>query len=349
MRTFVGTMTGTSMDGVDAVAVAIDGRGLNMTASYLGMASCELGTLATLLRKLATGSRTNDDMTSAGTQLGSITADAIAQLQRTSIDAIALHGQTIFHAPPTSIQLMNPQPVIDAFSCTVLTDPRQADLRLGGQGAPITPLADWVMFRSETTPTAIVNLGGFCNVTYLPANCAPKQLQGFDVCCCNLLLNAIARERLGTEYDDGGAVASQGQVNEKVCDSLFAYLSEQSQENRSLGSKDDLGNEALLIGRQLSTEDLLASATKAIGTCIGGALSAERVLLAGGGVHNKQLVASIPNDGTTEVAGVPTQAREAMAMAILGALALDGVSITLPHITQRDETTDVVGWVQANP
>jgi len=342
-------MTGTSMDGVDAVAVAIEGRGLNISASYLGMASCELGTLTTLLRKLATGSGTNEEMASAAFQLGCIATETITKLRLPSIDTIALHGQTIFHDPPTSIQLMNPQPVFDAFSCTVLTDPRQADLNLGGQGAPITPLADWVMFRSATEPTAIVNLGGFCNVTYLPANCAPNQIQGFDVCCCNLLLNAIARERLGAEFDDGGIAASQGQVDETVCNALFEYLSEQSKANRSLGSKDDLGSYALQIGRHLSTEDLLASATRAIGACIGGVLGAERVLIAGGGVHNAQLVASIPNNETTEAQGIPTQAREAMAMAILGALALDGVSITLPQITQRAETTDVVGWVQASP
>jgi anhydro-N-acetylmuramic acid kinase len=342
-------MTGTSMDGVDAVAVAIEGRGLNMSASYLGMASSDLGTLESLLRKLATQGGTKDELASAALRLGSITSDTISQLPVASIDAIALHGQTILHDPPTSIQLINPQPIIDTFSCTVLTDPRQADLQLGGQGAPITPLADWIMFRSQTERTSIVNLGGFCNVTLLPADCAPNQIHGFDVCCCNLVLNAIARERLGTEFDVGGAVASQGQVDDKVCESLFEYLSEQSKANRSLGSNDDIGTYALLIGSQLSTEDLLASATKAIGNCISGSLDTGRILLAGGGVHNTQLIASIPNCGTTEVQGVPTQAREAMAMAILGALAEDGVSITLPHITKRAETTDVVGWVQASP
>ncbi len=78
-------------------------------------------------------------------------------------------------------------------------------------------------------------------------------------------------------------------------------------------------------------------------------MSAQRILLAGGGVHNKALVEATPNNGTTELLGVPTQAREAMAMAILGALAQDGVSITLPQITGRIEATEVVGWTQASP
>ena len=130
---------------------------------------------------------------------------------------------------------------------------------------------------------------------------------------------------------------------------LFEYLSEQSNEQRSLGTDDDLGEYALQIGKHLTTEDLLASATKAIGACIFGSIGGQRLLLAGGGVHNKALVEATPNNGTTELLGVPTQAREAMAMAILGALAQDGVSITLPQITGRKETTELVGWTQASP
>ena len=74
-----------------------------------------------------------------------------------------------------------------------------------------------------------------------------------------------------------------------------------------------------------------------------------RVYLAGGGVNNESLIQSIQNHGTTETLGVPTQAREGMAMAILGALAQDGVSITLPQVTGRKETSSVVGWIHANP
>jgi len=342
-------MTGTSMDGVDAVAVQIEGHGLEMSTSFLGIASSDLGDLTPVLRELAERGGTKEGMRDAEHRLGKTTADTIGQLQLETIDMIALHGQTIFHDPPISIQLIDPQPIMDQYPCTVLTDPRQADLQLGGQGAPITPIADWIMFRHETKKTAIVNLGGFCNITLLPAGCEPNQIFGFDVCCCNLLLNAIARKRLGIDFDVNGAVASQGKIDDAVCNTLFEYLSEQSQAERSLGTNDDLGRFATQLGKHLTTEDLLASAAKAIGTCIAGSNDAERVLLAGGGTHNKQLVSNIPNSGTTESIGVPTQAREGMAMAILGALAQDGVSITLSHITGRRETEDLVGWTQASP
>ena len=349
MRIVVGTMTGTSMDGVDAVAVTIDGFGKSMSASFLQMESCELGVAKKELQKLASAGGTQEEMDNAAILVGEITATAISKLDLDVVDIIALHGQTVYHKPPKSIQLIDPEPIVTKFPCTVLTDPRQGDLQLGGQGAPITPLADWVMFRSAETSTAIVNLGGFCNVTLLPANCQPNQIQGFDVCCCNLLLNAIAKERLGAEYDMNGDAALRGKVDETICNALFESLSEQAETRRSLGSNDDIGEYAIQIGKSSTTEDLLASAVRAIGACISGSTDAQRILLAGGGVRNKTLFNAIENDGTTELLGVPTQAREAMAMAILGALAQDGVSITLPLVTGRMETSELVGWIQASP
>ncbi len=349
MRIVVGTMTGTSMDGVDAVAVQIDGAGESMTAAFMEMASCNLGDTRFVLQQLALRGGSQEEMANAANLVGEITSTAISTLNIDAIDLIALHGQTVYHKPPKSTQLINPEPIAKHHSCTILTDPRQADVQLGGQGAPITPLADWIMFRSDKLSTAIVNLGGFCNVTLLPANCNTNEIMGFDVCCCNLLLNAIAKNRLGTEFDPNGDSAMRGKVDDKICTMLFEHLSEQSKEPRSLGTGDDLGEYALQIGKHISTDNLLASAVKAIGACIHGSMSAQRVFLAGGGVRNMALVQATQNNGTTEALGVPTQAREAMAMAILGALAQDGVSITLPQITGRQETNNVVGWVQASP
>jgi len=350
MRIIVGTMTGTSMDGVDAVAVSIEGFGESMTASLIGMESCALGDLAHNLRCLSNEGGSQDQMQQAALQLGEITKNAIQRLHLEHIDVIALHGQTIYHVPPKSIQLIDPTPILNAFDCTVLTDPRQSDLQLGGQGAPITPLADWILFASLEKSTAIVNLGGFCNITFLPADCSTKQIQGFDVCCCNLLLNTIARVRLGCEFDDGGDCAIKGNAQKDIVTLLSKKLVEQKDASRSLGSGDDLGTLALSIGMSVSTNDLLASAVAAIGACISTSTrNTDQVFLSGGGVHNKALLTAISHNGTTKDLGVPIQAREGMAMAILGALSQDGISITLPQITGREETDSLVGWVQARP
>jgi len=200
------------------------------------------------------------------------------------------------------------------------------------------------------TSTAIVNLGGFCNVTVLPANSTPKEVEGFDVCTCNLLLNTIAQQRLNMPFDEDGIHATQGVTDAEVYATLFHALMEQRNAHCSLGTDDELGEFALHLGNHLSPDDLLATACAAIGDCINDSIcNVDRVYLAGGGVHNNALRQVIRNNGTTETLGVPTQAREGMAMAILGALAQDGVSITLPQITGRSESEGIVGWTQASP
>ena len=349
MRMVVGTMTGTSMDAVDAVAVEIAGHGLAMQTSFHSMASTPIGEIQLELQELARQTTPQYDRKLA-LQVGKITANSIQKLNLPAIDLIALHGQTIYHKPPTSIQLLDPTPIIENFECTVLNDPRQADLTLGGQGAPITPLADWVMFRSIEQSTAIVNLGGFCNITLIPADCDIDEIKGCDVCCCNLILDAIARDRLDMPFDEGGELACQGTVDNEFASWLTPQLQTQHDSGYSLGTGDDLSNQVIQRSKNLQTSDLLATVIHAVGSVISSATHGmNRVLIAGGGAQNKALQNSIKHDGLIDDVGVPLQAREGMAMAILGALSIDGISITLSQITGRRTTTEVVGFVQASP
>jgi 1,6-anhydro-N-acetylmuramate kinase len=164
------------------------------------------------------------------------------------------------------------------------------------------------------------------------------------------VLNEIARARLGCEYDLDGVEAKKGSVNQEIFELVLQKLLAQHNEDRSLGTNDDIGKFVIEIGDSLHTKDLLATVVAAISACINALTrNVDCVLLAGGGVHNTALLRTIKHDGTTEKLGVPTQAREAMAMAILGALAQDGVSITLSQITGRKETDEIVGWTQASP
>ena len=343
----VGTMTGTSMDGVDAVAVSIEGRGLDMTATFMDIASIPFDGIRDDLRELSKSEVLHSDELALG--VGERTRDAIKALNVKNIDLIALHGQTIYHKPSKTVQIINPKPVIDAFDCTVLNQPRIMDVELGGEGAPITPLADWIMFREEKRSVAIVNLGGFCNVTLLPADRDVNGIQGFDVCCCNLLLDAIARERFSEPFDKDGELASKGKVDEGVYGELTALLSSQHHDKQSLGHLDDIGRH-LSTWKDVPSEVLVATASAAIGDCISTSVGdVDCVYLAGGGCHNKTLTSHIRGAGTVAELGVPVQAREGMAMAILGALHQDGVSITLSQVTGRSESTKPVGFAQESP
>ena len=197
------------------------------------------------------------------------------------------------HSPPDSMQIMNPWPLAQRLGCPVISDLRGADLAAGGQGAPITPVADWVLFRSLDEDRAIINLGGFCNVTTLPARSGPESVRGFDVCACNQVLDACARTALGRAYDEDGQAALSGTPDEAAVGALLAVLRDQASGRRSLGTGDECG---ACVERfcSLAGVDLMASAARAIGTVIG-----ERVrgpgapVLAGGGVRNAALVRSM--------------------------------------------------------
>jgi 1,6-anhydro-N-acetylmuramate kinase len=258
-------------------------------------------------------------------------------------DLICVHGQTIFHQPPISWQLVNPAPIAQRFDCPVVSDLRQADLAAGGQGAPITPLADWVVFRDrhEKASRAVINLGGFCNATVLPRRGGLEGLEGRDLCPCNQVLDAVARRALGQPMDINGAAASAGIADPEAVNTLVSWFNRLTERRRSLGTGDEAIEWVEHHMPRLSAQDLAASAANAIGSYIAiatRAMKVDEIIVAGGGAHNSALVRAIASLAKAPVRpsdelGVPIAAREALAFAVLGALCADGVPITLPNVT----------------
>lgn len=345
-RLVVGCMTGTSIDGLDAALVEIEGTGLAMRAKVAGTLSRPLGEIGQGLRALAEQAPTTaGEIAGLNHRFSKLHAGAVSDLlDGRRADLIAVHGQTVFHQPPVSWQLINPAVIAQATGSPVVCDLRAADLAAGGQGAPITPLADWVLFRHAEESRAIVNLGGFCNVTLVEAggSASTPGVRGFDVCACNHLLDTVARRALGRRMDEGGGAALTGHVHDDALDDLRAILLVQASGKRSLGT----GDEAVAwVGRHwaggggVSGQDLAATACEALGERIAAAVQgAGRVLTAGGGVKNAAVVKALNSCCSTFVEptdhhGVPAAYREAVCMAVLGALCQDGEPITLGHVT----------------
>ncbi len=340
-------MTGTSLDGIDVALGIVTGHGLEVRMRFLQHQSGALQTLVNGLRDAAEQRPlTAERLATLSWQLGELYAARIesALAGDAQPDLIAVHGQTVFHRPPVSWQLVNPAPIAERFGCPVVGDLRQADLAAGGSGAPITPMADWVLFRNEARRRAIVNLGGFCNMTLLPAAGGDDQLlriEGFDLCACNHVLDAVAREALHQPFDRDGAAARAGAERPELVTDLQRLLRGQRAAGRSLGSGDELID---WVRRRLDRhlpEDLARSAVCAIAATIAEATQAAEVdelVLAGGGALNLTLREQIEERSECAVIdsgqlGVPVQAREALCMAILGALCADGIPITLPQVT----------------
>lgn len=345
-RLVVGVMTGTSLDGIDAALVAISGTGLAMSARAVRHWSAPLGSLAADLRRLAAG----EAMPVGG--VGRLAVDFGRHLARVLAeglgddrpDFVAIHGQTVHHAPPVSVQLVEPAPIVQELQCPVVAQLRQADLAAGGEGAPITPLADWVLLRHADRRRAVVNLGGFCNITWLPAgNDAANidAISGADVCACNQTLDAAARRGLGTPIDIDGRRARSGIVVKDAVRELEAVLQAQRAGKRSLGSGDEPTAWVDKFTPLLRGEDLVRSAVEGTANVIATTLNetvVEEVIVAGGGARHPVLLECIEASSraattTSDAHGVAIEAREAIAMAVLGALCADGVPITLPAVT----------------
>lgn len=353
----VGTMTGTSIDGIDAALARIEGEGLDLRARLVRHCSGSLGLLAPQLRAAAMQQpMTTGDFATLAWEFGRIHAETIDELLRDGdqIDLIAIHGQTVFHDPPISWQLLNPAPIAQQFRCPVVSALRQADLAAGGQGAPLTPLADWILYRDKEKSRAIINLGGFCNLSILPrdngCNCI-ESIQGFDVCACNQVLNAVARLALNKPYDEEGAAANAGKIQEDLCTSLYEALARQREPGLSLGTGDegiDWVNEH--IGK-VKPNDLAASAAMAVAMVIGDELNKSHIdeaVIAGGSARNKALLTALGKSTDVPLRlsddlGVPVGIREALCMAVLGALCADGVPITLPQVTGCESPAPVAG------
>jgi 1,6-anhydro-N-acetylmuramate kinase len=335
----VGCMTGTSLDGIDVALVRLRGHGWAMRAEHVAGASRDLGKLGPELRRLAEQEPLPArEITRLARELALVHLAAIRDLDAERIDLIAAHGQTVYHAPPLSWQLLNPAPIAYELGVPVVHDLRAADLALGGQGAPITPLADHVLFRGPE-PRAVVNLGGFCNITLLPGGDDGTRVRGGDVCACNQLLDRLARDLFDEAYDRDGERALAGTVERKALAPLAASLALQARGGRSLGTGDELGDWVARWRARCAPADLARTACAAIAQTIAKAAGgAKRLVLAGGGVRNRALVAELSQRAGVPVVasdrlGIPAPMREAVGMAVLGALCQDRIAITVPAIT----------------
>src|SRR5579863_4013519 len=200
-RLIAGAMSGTSADGVDVAIVGIDGRGLKMTATLIQhhhepyvrelreriltirqSGLLDLVSLAALARGIS--------FTYASAVFAALDA---AGLNAGTISAIAAHGQTLFHLPPDTIQWLDPALLAAETRCSVISDFRRADCAAGGQGAPLVPFADYILFRHPIVNRAIVNIGGIANVTLLPPGAALDQITAFDTGPGNCISDFIMR------------------------------------------------------------------------------------------------------------------------------------------------------------
>lgn len=237
-------------------------------------------------------------------------------------DLIASHGHTIFHQPDQgyTAQIGNGAAIYAETGIPVVCDFRTVDVALGGQGAPLVPMGDELLFGDYR---ACLNLGGFANISY-----DNKQVrQAFDICPCNILLNAVARQ-CGLAFDEEGRLAAMGKVMDKLLENWNLLPYYQKAGTKSLGREwvEDVFWPAAHLSGNEKPEDLLATLTEHMAVQIARVLTeigTSDVLVTGGGTYNLYLLQRIRAHTTARLM-VPNdhivQFKEAIIFAFLGCL-----------------------------
>ena len=350
-------MTGTSADGIDVAVVGIEGTGTGVAARLVRHVGRPLdaGLRREILFVRNEGRARLGDLARITRDVTMVYAEAIGELLvaagigATDVTAVGAHGQTLYHDPPLTIQCFDPSLLAARVDCVVVSDFRRADCAAGGQGAPLVPWADWVVFRHAIVSRAIVNIGGIANITYLPAGGNIAGIIAFDTGPGNCVSDDLMRrfEANGPGFDVGGVRACRGRVDMSLAREILgnAWFSRRPPKSTDGPAMIRIFRDA--AGQRpgaVSEDDLLATAAYVTGRSITDALRefagpVDELIVAGGGVANAAVMrAMLESSGGakvlhSDVLGIATQAREAMAFAILAAATIDGVPGNVPAAT----------------
>ncbi|MCJ8014263.1 anhydro-N-acetylmuramic acid kinase [Paenibacillus sp. KQZ6P-2] len=374
-RYVVGLMSGTSVDGIDAAVVRItDEPDGGVSAELIGFENTpypaavrqEIFTLFDPLQA------TVNKIGSMNVLLGELYAEAAlsvitsAGLSPVDIAVIGSHGQTIYHAPESeqlhgydihyTVQIGEGSVIAARTGIPCVSDFRPADMAVGGQGAPLVPFTEYLLYREAHRTLLLQNIGGIGNMTVIPAGCSQEQVYAFDTGPGNMIIDGVV-ERLypgQLTMDIGGAIARQGTIHEGLLNLLMQEPYYSQPLPKSTG-REHFGSSYIdwlldyTKDQSIKAEDVVATVTKLTAWSIGDAYrryvrdhhSADALLVGGGGSYNPVLVEFLRQEMepmgvqvmTQEEVGYSSDAKEAVAFALLADHTLKRQPNNLPNVT----------------
>lgn len=366
----IGLMSGTSGDGIDAALVEISGWGLSTRAKLLDFYCLPYDeeVRGRILAAAGGDYGGSAELCRMNFFLGSLFAEACLRLCEQAgvapreIDLIGSHGQTVWHEPrpepylgktiPSTLQIGETSVLAEALGCPVVGDFRVRDVAAGGQGAPLVPYTEFLLYRDPARTVALQNIGGIGNITLLPRGGGLSDLLAFDTGPGNMVLDALVSRMTGgaARYDDGGRLAAAGRVSEALLGRMLddPYLSlappkTTGRERYGAAYVDDLWEQGRALS--LSPADLLATATRFTAETIRQGVERfctprpDRLIVGGGGSHNPVLMRHLADclPGCEVVAnealGRNSDAKEAVAFAVLANEALHASPNNAPRAT----------------
>lgn len=343
---YVGIMSGTSLDGVDAVLANFSGGAPRMIGNHFRPYPDDLR--RSLLELQDVGS---NELHRAALLANTVTEEYAAAVEallgphrEPGVAAIGCHGQTVRHRPEAgyTIQLVNGALLAERTGLTAITDFRSRDIAAGGEGAPLVPAFHEACFRHASQTRAIINIGGIANITCLP--CAGP-ISGFDTGPGNLLMDGWVRRQLGADFDRDGAYAASGSVDAGLLARMLADSYFHRAPPKSTGR--DHFNMAWLETFDIAAMDarhVQATLAELSAASIAAAVTAHcpaarEVFVCGGGAHNRHLMrrlaAQLPDRSiaSTEALGMDPDWVEALAFAWLASRTLQSLPGNAPAVT----------------
>lgn len=337
----IGLMSGTSLDGIDAALIRTDGEGHIEREGFISIPYSDA--LREKLRACL-NKPYDDNARAAEKEMTEAHAEAVAQLlkqkgiEAKDVDLVGFHGQTISHAPDRghTCQIGDGALLSELTGIPVVNDFRAADVKAGGQGAPLAPVYHQALAATLEKPVAFLNIGGVANVTYVGKD---GELIAFDTGPGNALVDDWMLKTSGAKYDDGGKTAAKGKVDEGILARLMEHAYFAKLPPKSL-DRNDFASGAW---ESLSPEDGAATLTAFTVRGIAKALDhlpekPKSWVVAGGGRHNKTLMDAFQKAvgapvHTVDELGIDGDAVEAEAFAYMAVRSLKGLPISFPKTT----------------
>ncbi len=359
-KLIAGLMSGTSLDGIDAVLVRVHGHGPATKYEQLAFVTHPFpkGVKEFVLENSLPGHGSVDALCSMSILLAHLFADAVkavaaeAGIPLESIDLIGSHGQTVHHMPQeqklfgkritSTLQLGDPSTIAKLTGITTVGDFRTGDMALGGEGAPLVPYFDYVAFRSAAKKRALLNIGGIANITVLPKRCTLEGVRAFDTGPGNMVIDGLMKRLYNKEYDEGGGVAATGRILPVLLDALRRHPFFTMKPPKSTGREMFLAS-----ARKADPADIVATATEFTAMMVYdqyrrfGAMKEklDELIVSGGGANNPVLMDALQHYfypavvTTMDAIGCSSDAKEAVCFAILANETISGNPSNVPSVT----------------
>jgi len=368
MTFYVGVLSGTSMDSVDAVLADVGHDGVQVHASQ------ESPIAPALRRRLEAALETSRlsalECWRLDAAVGAAFADAVdsllamAKIPAAQVRAIGSHGQTLYHAPdddpPLTVQVGDPNVIARRTGIAVVADFRRMDIAAGGQGAPLAPAFHAFAFAHRHATRAVLNVGGIANLSRVPPGGAT--VTGFDTGPGNTLMDLWASRHVGTAFDRDGRFAASGRISEALLGRLLSDPYFQRPPPKSTGREHFNARwlDSRLAGHgTLEVADvqrtLLELTVESVSRALERGITADELYVCGGGALNTELMrrlrerlAPLPVE-PTDVLGVPAKAVEGAAFAWLAACRVDRRAAVPGAVTGAREAAVLGGVYTARP